>query len=122
MIVRGDARVPLEDFGPRRIVDVCLEREHAEAARDHERLVLAVQQVEVVQLRCNIIPQRRLHGVGYARSHLPGGRGEPRVQRGAHDDDQLGGLKEERELPAGDPETAGHCREPKKMSGSASSW
>ena len=111
VIVPGAARVPLEDFGLRRIADVRLEREHVEAARDHEQLVLALQQVEVVLLRWNILPQRRLHGVDDARSHLPGGRGEQRAERGAHDDDDLGGLKAERDLPAGDQEPAGHCRE-----------
>jgi hypothetical protein len=94
------ARILLEDVRLRRLVDVRFEGEHALASREHEHLVLALQQIEVVALLRDVLLQRELHDALDARLHLSRCRGHQRTRGGAEDDDELRGLDEDGERPA----------------------
>ena len=114
----GDAGILLEDVGLRGIVDVGLEREHALAAREHEQLVLALEEVEVVRLlrdRSSFIDD--LDRVEDALLHQAGSRRDERADRRTEDDDELRRLDQYAEMAAGHREPAADSSEHDEDSG-----
>ena len=111
MVALRDARVRAEQRASRAITDVRLEREHAFTANQRQDLIEKLEQIEIVRLAWRMVLKRLLQRSEHPRHHLAGRGDDHRANRGAADDDELGGLKEDGERAAAHGETAEHGTE-----------